>query len=238
MPIILVGIQRVSDYTCWNTTGECTTLSYIYYVSGTTSYYVNLTDGKSIEEAKNEMLYNNDVNTINSTMKSGVDAWYKHYLLEDYDDYIEDTIFCNDRTQRNADANGWNPNGGSVSTYMYFKEYNVTSDFSCTNTTDRFSVSNPSAALTYKVGLMSSPEMNILNNNNARKTGQWYWLASPYLFNTGSGAFGRFVVTNGSMNYYYVNYTNGVRPTISLKPGTIYSNGDGSMTNPYVVATE
>ena len=224
-----------AHYTCWNTTGECTTLSYIYYVSGTTSYYVNLTDGKSIEEAKNEMLYNNDVNTINSTMKSGVDAWYKHYLLEDYDDYIEDTIFCNDRTQRNADANGWNPNGGSVSTNMYFKEYNVTSDLSCTNTTDKFSVSNNNAKLTYKVGLMSSPEMNILNNNNARKTGQYYWLASPGFFNTISADV-RCVYTGGNVAGYSVDNLNGVRPAVSLKPGITYSTGDGSMANPYVVA--
>ena len=224
-----------AHYTCWNTTSECTKLSYIYYVSGTTPYYINLTNGKSVEEAKNEMLYNNDVNTINSTMKSGVDAWYKHYLLEDYDDYIEDTIFCNDRTQRNADANGWNPNGGSVSTYMYFKEYNVTSDLSCTNTTDQFSISNNNAKLTYKVGLMSYREMNLLNNSNARKTGQLYWLASPYYFNYSNGASGRDVNSGGDMSDSIVDYAFGVRPAVSLIPGIEYSDGDGSMANPYKV---
>ena len=227
-----------AHYTCWNTTGECTTLSYIYYLPGTAPYYINLTSGKSIEEAKNEMLYNNDVNTINSTMKSGVDAWYKHYLLEDYDDYIEDTIFCNDRTQRDADANGWNPNGGSVSTYMYFKEYNVTSDLNCTNTTDRFSVSNPSAALTYKVGLMSIPEMNILGNSNIRKTGQYYWLASPYYFFGYGNAFGRYVGSSGNLSNNLVSNASGVRPAVSLTPGIEYSGGDGSMANPYIVSTE
>ncbi|MBR1718286.1 MAG: hypothetical protein IJ715_03345, partial [Bacilli bacterium] len=97
-----------AHYTCWNDTGECTTISYIYYISGTTPYYINITNGKSIEDAKNEMLYDDNVNTTNSTIKSGVDAWYKQYL-SDYSDYLEDTIFCNDRSQSNQSNNGWNP---------------------------------------------------------------------------------------------------------------------------------
>ena len=226
-----------AHYTCWNETGECTTISYIYYISGTNligtkPYFINITNGKSVEDAKNEMLYDDNVNTTNSTIKSGVDAWYKHYLLEDYDDYIEDTIFCNDRSIRAL--NGWNPDGGMTNAYLQFKEYSVTSDLSCTNTTDQFSISNNNAKLTYKVGLMSSPEMNILNNSNARKTGQVYWLASPNYFND-SSARGRYVYTGGNMGYYYVNDVYGVRPAVSLTPGTRYSDGDGSMANPYIV---
>lgn len=221
-----------AHYTCWNETGECTTISYIYYISGTTPYYINITNGKSVEDTINEMLHDNGVNQVNSTMKSGVDAWYKHYLLEDYDDYIEDTIFCNDRSIRAL--NGWNPDGGSTTAYLQFKEYNVTSDLSCTNTTDQFSISNNNAKLTYKVGLMSSPEMNILNNSNARKTGQYYWLASPGYF-TGSSAYGRSVYTGGSMGINGVGAAYGVRPAVSLTPGIEYSDGDGSMANPYKV---
>lgn len=221
-----------AHYTCWNETGECTTISYIYYISGTTPYYINITNGKSVEDTINEMLHDNGVNQVNSTMKSGVDAWYKHYLLEDYDDYIEDTIFCNDRSIRAL--NGWNPDGGSTTAYLQFKEYNVTSDLSCTNTTDQFSISNNNAKLTYKVGLMSSPEMNILNNSNARKTGQYYWLASPGYFYSGSAG-GRVVVTNGVMSCNRVSSARGVRPAVSLTPGIEYSDGDGSMANPYKV---
>ena len=142
----------------------CSTVAYIYYYTGSgTVYYITLSNGvESVEKAMEDMFTKN---TTNSTIKSGVDAWYKHYLLENYDNYIEDTIYCNDRSIRAL--NGWNPNGGMTNTYLQFKEYNVTSDLSCTNTTDRFSVSNSSATLTYKVGLMSSPEMNIMNNSNA-----------------------------------------------------------------------
>ena len=223
-----------AHYTCWNEMGECTTISYIYYISGITPNYINITNGKSVEDAINEMLYNDDVNQVNSTIKTGVDAWYKHYLLEDFDDTLEDTIFCNDRSQNNSSTNGWNPDGGSTTAVLQFREYNITSDLSCPNDTDQFSVSNNKAKLTYKVGLMSSPEANILNNSNAQKTGRDYWLASPYYFNYGN-AYGRFVSQSGGVYDRYLFSANGVRPAVSLRPGTRYSDGDGSMANPYVV---
>ena len=175
-------------------TKSCAEVAYVYYYTGSgTMYYITLRDGvTTVDKALEDMLTKN---TTNSTMKSGVDAWYKHYLLEDYDDYIEDTIFCNDRSIRAL--NGWNSDGGMTNTYLQFKEYSDISDLSCTNTTDQFSVSNNNAKLTYKVGLMSSPEMNIMNNSNARKTGQYYWLVSPYYFYR-NNAVGRSVGTNGT----------------------------------------
>ena len=221
-----------AHYTCWNEMGECTTISYIYYINelDTTLDYINITNGKSVEDAKNEMLYDDNVNTTNSTIKSGVDAWYKQYL-SDYSDYLEDTIFCNDRSQSNQSNNGWNPNGGSTSTYMNFLG---ASDLSCPNDTDKFSVSNNKAKLTYKVGLMSYREMNLLNNYNARKTGQNYWLISPYRF---SYIAVEWYVDSGGV--LYNNYLiNGVRPAISLTPGIEYYDGDGSMANPYKVDLE
>ncbi len=210
----------------------CQTVAYVYYYTGSgTMYYITLRDGiTTVGKALEDMLTKN---TTNSIMKIGVDAWYKHYLLKKYDNYIEDTIFCNDRSIHAL--NGWNPNGGSTTEYLQFKEYNLTSDLSCTNTTDRFSVSNPSATLTYKVGLLSSPEMNILNNENVRKTGKGYWLASPYYFNIAYCAYCRVVYDDGSMYSFSVTYVRGVRPAISLKPGTEYASGTGSMADPYVV---
>jgi hypothetical protein len=221
-----------AHYTCWNASGECATISYIYYITGDVPYFINLSGGKDIETALNEMLHDNGVNAINSTIKSGIDAWYKHYLLEDYDDYIEDTIFCNDRSIRAI--NGWNPDGGNTLDHLQFKEYSITNDLSCANTTDQFSTTNTNAQLTYKVGLMSSPEMRILNNEKVRKTEQDYWLLSPAYFNYYM-ALVRRVGTNGFSFESAVNRKDGVRPAISLKPGITYSSGDGSMANPYVV---
>ena len=177
------------------------------------------------------MLYNDNVNTTNSTIKSGVDAWYKHYLLEDYSDYLEDTVFCNDRSIDSL--GGWDPNGGSLSRSMFFYR---DSALSCTNDTDKFSVSNNKAKLTYKVGLMSYREMNLLNNN-IRKTGQDYWLASPYVFDY-EYAHEFHVYTTGGLYVNLVNHAYGARPVISLKPGIEYSDGDGSQDHPYIIDME
>jgi hypothetical protein len=198
---------------------------------------MSLTGVNDIETALTNMLSSNNVNTKNSTMKLGIDAWYKKYLLP-YDSYIDDTIYCNDRSIRSLGE--FNPDGGGVtsssSNYLKFKESNVGTGLSCTNVTDKFSVSNSSAELTYKVGLMSSPEMNLLNQSNARKTGQVYWLVSPLYF-INYGAYGRYVTSDGSWGGYYVDFAYGARPAVSLIPGIEYTSGDGSMANPYVVDT-
>ena len=222
-----------AHYTCFNTTGKCTEISYIFHLDGEHIYYINIKDGKSVGDAKNEMLYNDNINTTNSTIKTGIDAWYENYLLK-YSDYLEDTIFCNDRSQSNSGTNGWNPNGGSLSTIMYFYGSN---DLSCPNVTDQFSTLNSKAKLKYKVGLMSYREMELLNNFDARKTGQWYWLGSPTFFSY----FAREWYVSTSGNIYsnsVVVGTYGVRMAISLKPGTEYVAGDGSMASPYIVETD
>ena len=81
---------------------------------------------------------------------------------------------------------------------------------------------------------MSSPEMNIMNNRNALKTGQYYWLVAPGYFGINSAG-GRHVDENGYMNRNGVSHAYGVRPAVSLTPGIEYSDGDGSMANPYKV---
>ena len=81
---------------------------------------------------------------------------------------------------------------------------------------------------------MSSSETSILNNNNARKTGKYYWLASPSNF-TQNQTYGRVLYGDGYMRDDYVDSSRGVRPAVSLRPGTRYSDGDGSMANPYII---
>ena len=227
-------------YTCVNN-GEkvCSIVGYIYYYSDGSDrmYYIPLKNGViTVSKAMEDMFTKNE---RNSTIKNGVDYWYKHYLLEDYDEYVEDSIFCNDRSIRFL--GGWNPNGGMINTFLRFKEYNLTTDLNCISITDQFSVSNNNAKLTYKVGLLSSPEINIINNSIVRKTGINYWLASPNLFSFSTGtpyALGNSVRTDGAIIGYNVSRVFGVRPVISLKPGTEFIYGTGTKEDPYVVKTK
>jgi hypothetical protein len=224
-----------AHYTCWNTSGECTTLSYIYNSYNTYNLsYINLTNGKSIEDAINEMLYNDDVNKYDSTIKTVIDKWYENNLAS-YSNYLEDTIFCDDRRQINSDVNGWNPNGGSLSIQMNFKNYNVTNDLSCANEIDKFSTLNNKAKLKYKIGLISLPEKNLLNNYSLLAIPKTvYWFVSPTYFFTQYATVG-YIGSIGFSSFFGVGNSYGVRPAVSLAPSTEFTDGDGSTANPYVV---
>ncbi len=226
-----------NHYTCFNTTGTCTTLSYIYYVSSGTPYYINLAGGKSVEDALNEMLYNEDVNTKDSTIKTAIDYWYEHNMM-DYTEYLEDTYWCNDRSMNNQSANGWNSNGGSLSTYLYFKSNGNSSNLTCSNKNDRFTVdrSNGNGALKYPVGLITRQEQSLayVSSKSPLGSGSSYWSLSPYYFYN-YYACGYRVHGAGDWNYDYVYYSYGVRPSVSLRAGIEYSDGDGSVDKPYIV---
>ena len=211
---------------------ECSTVAYVYYYTGSgTMYYITLKDGEtSVNTALDKML---NQNTISSIMKVGLEAWYERNLLS-YSSYIEDTIYCNDRSYKNFESSGWNENGGNTNTYLEFKESRVTSDLSCTKQSDQFSTSNESAKLNYPIGLATSPEMNILNNERVRYTGKNYWLGSPYSFDHYYATV-RIVNYNGDIIGGDVGYDGGVRPVVSLISGTEYVSGDGSTDNPYIV---
>ena len=84
-------------YTCFDNGTSCTTLGYISKQSGYLTYYTLLTGVTNINAAIDDMLYANNVNTKDSTIKKAIEAWYARYL-SDYDYYIEDTLFCNNRT--------------------------------------------------------------------------------------------------------------------------------------------
>ena len=219
--------DETHHYTCNNTTGICGTVRYYYYYN----YYTEISNGRTIDQCLTDMLSADNVNQTNSTIKTNVDNWYANNMVS-YTSKLEDTIFCNDRGIR--DLGGWNPNGGSKASYLLFKHGSANSDLSCTNITDQFSLTNTKAKLTYPVGLLTSPETNLLSNSNAIKTEQVYWLISPSSFYN-DNALERSVKTTGIVTNYIINSTYGVRPAISLKPGTLYTSGDGSKNNPYIV---
>ena len=223
-----------THYTCLNNTGTCTDIKYIFYTTSSTMYYITLTGGKSVNDSLNEMLWADDVNETDSTIKDYIDTWYASNMTS-YTSYLEDTVYCNDRSIYNL--NGWNPNGGSTTgttSYLYFYSYNK-SDLTCTNKNDRFTMSSTlgNGKLTYPVGLMTAGEANLIGST-LRTTGQYYWLGSPRSFN-GGNAFGYNVFTSGGLGSHSVSVADGARPVVSLKPGTEYVDGEGSGDDPFLV---
>ena len=222
-------------YTCLSSGTTCSSVYYVYYISGGTPYYITLTGGKSVNDALNEMLYADDVNTKDSTIKTYIDIWYESNLAS-YEDRLEDTVFCNDRSMSNESSNGWNPNGGSTSTSLQFKNYSTSNQsLVCANETDRFSVNNTKAQLKHPIGLLSAPELSLAGYGRSHyfNNGQYVWLAFPYDFDAFYANVG--AVSTSEWSYGYVGGSGGVRPSVSIKPGTSFSSGDGSYTSPFVI---
>ena len=222
-------------YTCLSSGTTCSSIYYVYYINIGTPYYIILTGGKSVNDALNEMLYADDVNKNDSTIKAYIDSWYENNLAS-YEDRLEDTVFCNDRSMSNESSNGWNPNGGSTSTYLLFKNYNTgNQSLVCANEIDRFSVNNPKAQLKHPIGLLSVPELSLAGYGNSHyfNNGQWVWLTSPADFDYRYAIVG--MASYGDLSILGVNSSKGVRPSVSLKPNTEFTEGDGSFTNPFVI---
>ena len=215
----------------------CAVVIFIYHYDGSRYYFTTLRNGVlTIDKALENMFTKN---TNNSIIKNGIDAWYKHYLYNDYNQYIEDTIFCNNRSIQAK--NGWDDNDNLSNPRLQFNENTIKNDLSCTNITDQFSISNNYAQLTYKIGLMSVSEANIMYSYKLRNTGQSYWLISPRDFYCleGYGAYGSYADPSGVLTYFRpVTYGEGLRPSISLIPGIMYTDGDGSKEHPYVIKTD
>ena len=234
-------------YTCFNSTGTCTKVYYIFCVESTKGYYITLASGKKANEALSEML---DNNTTDSTIKTAIDNWYSTNMTS-YTNKLEDTVWCNDRSI--YITGGWNPNGGSTSggwtSYsLVFSRYknlqNASPNLTCSRNLDKFTTSteNGNGELTYPVGLLTVDEIMlaggkdyISNTSYYLYTGTEYWtLTSRAFISDGSREY--YISADGTISHSYVRSVLGVRPTISLKPGNIISSGNGTAANPYVIS--
>ena len=256
------GVDSTHHYTCFSSGTSCESVSYVYYVSSGTAFYISLKDGKSVDDAIRDM----NTNTNDSTIKAAVDNWFnntfKTYFTnnsKDYKDYLEDTVWCNDRSMNTIETdgtavnNGWKPNGGSTDNVLCYSAFGRsetgTPTLTCSNKNDSFTVEETitgNGKLQYPVGLLTSDEIILAgaggqfssNNSYYLYTNQYWWSMSPYSFGTGYA--GEFVMyLSGYSGHSNVNYTYGVRPSISLKPGVkVRDGGDGSSTSPYEFVVE
>ena len=210
-------------YTCFSKQNICDKLYYIFYNENYASY-VDITGKTNIDDALKEMLFDSDVNKNNSKIKNVVDSWYENNLIQ-YEDYLEDVVFCNDRSYKISGSWVSSNNINNGASFSFNKK------FVCSNDTDKFSVSNPAAKLKHPIGLPTYNEINMLGNNNLTGKNQLYYTITPSNLYYYSGS--PQMYTNAS--YRSVHDSIGVRPMISLKKGVGYLKGDGSMNNPYIV---
>ena len=248
-------------YTCLKSTDTCSELAYIYGFQTSypaPMYYIILTDGKDVDEVLTEMLPESS-NITNSTIKTTVDNWFnntfKTYFTnnsKDYNDYLEDTVWCNDRSylrdgsSRSFENTGWNPDGGN-NQYLHYSAYGRrvagTPSVNCSSKNDSFTVvesATGNGMLTYPIGLLTADEIILAgiiasNSDSYLNTNRDWWTMSPTSFT--NAAFGYSVTSYLNDQTLDANY--GVRPSISLKPSVkIADGGDGSSATPYEFVVE
>ena len=237
--------DNTHHYCCNNAEGTCATVRYYYY----NNYYIELTNGKSVSDALEEM----QTNTTDSTIKTAIDNWYETNLAS-YEEYLEDTVWCNDRSMQTT-TNGWKENG-SLTEYMYYgangrvgsTQNSITPTFipsvTCPNKNDAFTVSDTTKGngkLDHPIALLTADELTMAgsgssgySNKSYLYTNQYWWALSPYFFGS-DNAFGFYLYSSGNLYSHFIDGSRGVRPAVSLAPGTSFASGDGSSDTPYKV---
>ena len=200
-------------------------------------------------------------NTNDSTIKTVIDSWYQNNLSS-YSTYIADAIYCNDRevvnvtygSGTNTTTFNGNGTGTNESAYASYKRNHIDHNptLKCTNTNDRFTVSNTlgNGALTNPIGLPTTDEI-VMSGANAydyatksyiannsyylypKGGNYYYWTMTPNRFAGGFADVGN-VYNGGYVDFNYVRGNNAVRPVVSLLSDAI-SGGDGTVGNPFYV---
>ena len=192
-------------YTCFNKTGTCSELYFVYHMdfaSGCRPYYITLKDGKSKDDALREM----QENINDSLMKTSVDTWFEDNIVswfsnenKSYGKYLEDSIWCNDRSMNTHGEDNFSVNsgwvtGGNTFRDLYYSAYGrkriAKPSLICPQKNDAFTVSdteNGNGALTYPVGLLTSDEVILAggqNENNLyyylRNTNMWFTMSPNF----------------------------------------------------------
>ena len=183
-----------------------------------------------------------------STIKTYIDTWYSTNL-NNYTKYLEDTPFYNERDSvYSSSATGerfFAPRVRMCGSSTVCNKTNTTIKLGAKNAEDKYTVSSliGNGYLQYPVGLITSDEVIMAGGKFVEDnisyylyTGEYYWSLSPaklskdYPYVSDLSSKGYFVSDPVYANRY-------VHPVVSLKPGTVYTTGDGTAGNPYVIAT-
>ena len=170
---------------------------------------------------------------ISSTIKEELDIWYENNLTLHTNDIDINAGFCNDR---------------EMNTTTYYNAYirlvnNKAPNFKCNNS-DLFthiSSNKGNKSLSSPIGLITADEVafagGVYNTNNTYYylyTGNSYWTMSPFYFiETYVGVFSTY--WSGSLNFYSVGSSSGIRPVINLKADVTISSGNGTASTPFVI---
>ena len=223
--------------------------AYVGYMYGTV--------GSSIYEETHK-------NTNDSKIKIFIDNWYKTNL-SNYTDYLQDAIYCNDRSVTPKEIDGeqltGDGSGDSMTAYSSLSRNYLNRplmpSLKCVNINDRFTVddSNGNGALTYPIGLITADEIifgggqavdftdkTVIINESLylASMNSAYWTMTPMFF-TGTA-----IVNYAAMGSLYMgddfsligitqNEEIGGVSPVISLKSDVITGGDGTMNNPFTV---
>ena len=154
---------------CTNATGDDATIgNSVFNTNANYNAYVGYMYG-----TPNSSTYAEEhKNTNNSTIKTMLENWYANNLLQ-YNDYIEDTTFCNSKMIIDDSLFGNENIYGKIYTLDGFgnsaTSYTYTGDYSCPLSNDNFSVKNGNNK--YPIGLLEYIEAAMADINSSISDG-------------------------------------------------------------------
>ena len=178
-------------------------------------------------------------NSNKSTILTNLETWYNDNL-KTYESVIDDTVWCNDKT--NVNGLGYAQN----QTYYGATQRLESTRGSAGGTWANLKCNGELSKITSKVGLITADELAFagyayaLQNSTTylqeNATDTLWWSLSPHDFDDDINFAFVWAVDcdNGDFSTLNVNGTYGVRPSISLR-STTNVTGNGSSENPYKV---
>lgn len=245
-----VELLKNHHYTCLKTVEEeCTSVYYFYMERNLQTFYATLNNGlKNISELLKIEFDGNSTNENRSSIHTTVNDWYAAEMIN-YGSYIEDTIYCNDRSLYNP----WSQTSPVINDNnlkMHFDTkarvaYTGKPSLDCKYKADSFTVSStlgngkltyPTGLLTYDEAALAGMAFNISSDDSYLNNGRVWWTMSPG-FVSATGVYNGVIHT--MLDHVATNYTSGnaggVRPVISLKPGIILKDGKGTPISPFII---
>ena len=176
-------------------------------------------------------------NTTKGDVLKKLESWYEEKLSA-YTDYLEDVIWCNDKS--------YNTSNKYFGAYTRFKSY--TPSLVCPNDSlggnlSKYTVSDTTkgnGALTYKIGLLTADELMFAGASSSSNTSFYlyvnsndeWWTISPANYD---GSYYNSFTYQDKIYSLEIPYPSAyLRPAIAIK-STAIVGGTGTKTNPYVI---
>ncbi len=190
-------------------------------------------------------------NTNKSTILTNLETWYDKNNFKDSEKVIDDTVWCNDKTNvtdTTFDPGDWTPNGlgyGTNRTYYGATQRLVSKSNSAGGTGPSLKCNGELSKIASKVGLITADELafagyafNISNTTTylqENATDTYWWSLSPYIFNGSYVRVWRVGDSDGFLDSNDGDYPSGLRPSISLK-STTNVTGEGTSSSPFIIS--